>query len=113
MHNEEGETQGRRGFSRSLEMTISREEFLRLLPEVAGPFEVDPMSEAPVVSLVGQASVLARTLVTIRLVPLPALQFGSVALPRHRADITLDDCSDAEGEAFMERFRRAFLRAGG
>ena len=70
-------------------MSISREEFLRLLPGVVGPR------------------------VTIRLVPLPALRFSSLAIPRHRVDITLDGGSDAEGEAFMARFHRAFLRGGG
>ena len=94
-------------------MTISREEFLRLLPDVVGPFAVDAISEAPVVVLVGHASVLARRRAAIRLVPLPDLRFGSVAMRRHRVDITLDDCSEAEGEAFMARFRRAFLRGGG
>lgn len=32
---------------------------------------------------------------TVRLATLPPRQLGSVALPRHRADITLDDCSEA------------------
>jgi hypothetical protein len=105
-------------------MTVSREEFLRLLPVVVGPFEVDAISEAPVVVVVGQASlgrrsaereggVPARTRATIRLVPLPDLRLGSIAMPRHRVEIALDDCSGAEGDAVMDCFHRTFMRGGG
>jgi hypothetical protein len=38
---------------------------------------------------------------------------GNVAIPRHRVEIAVKACSEAEGEAFMDRFHRGFLRAGG
>jgi hypothetical protein len=91
-------------FHRRLEMSLSREEFFRLLPSVVLYFEVD----AETVCWWDQAR-----LWTIRLAPLPHRRLGSVVVPRHRVDITLDACPEAEGEAFMSRFHRAFLRGGG
>jgi len=91
-------------FHRSLEMSVSREEFFRLLPAAVGPFEAD-----------GE---LARGTDgdrrwNIRLAALPDLHLGSAVLPRHRVEIVLEACSEAESEAFMARFHRAFLRGGG
>ena len=91
-------------FHRSLEMSVSREEFFRLLPAAVGAFEVDG-------ELVRGAAGDRRWI--IRLAALPDLHLGSAVLPRHRVAITLDACSNAEGEAFMDRFHRAFLRGGG
>jgi hypothetical protein len=89
---------------RCVEMTIGREEFFRLLPAAVVRFDV----EGDLVSW--SAGTCAGTL---RLVPLPDRRLGSVSVPRHRVDITLAPCTDADGEAFMARFHRAFLRGGG
>jgi hypothetical protein len=102
-----------REFRRSLEMTISREEFLRLLRGAVGPFVL--VGQASVLApqesiLVGQAPTLAWT---IRLVPLPDRRLGGLTIPRHRVEISLGDCTEAEGERFLERFHRRFLRGGG
>ncbi len=91
-------------FRRTLEMSISGEEFLRLLRAVVDAF--DPDGETIRWLDRGRSW-------TIRLVPLPARSAGSVKVPRHRVEIALDDCTAAEGEAFMQRFHRAFLRGGG
>jgi hypothetical protein len=91
-------------YHRSLEMSLSREEFFRLLPAAVGAFAVDGEM---VRWFAGD-----RTR-TIRLVHLADRRVGSVVLPRHRVEIVLEACSEAEGEAFMERFHRAFLRGGG
>jgi hypothetical protein len=91
-------------FHRSLEMSISREEFLRLLPSAVGPFEVDGDSIRP--------SGGDRRW-TIRLVPLADRPLGGVVVPRHRVEIALETGAETEGEAFMARFARAFLRGGG
>ena len=88
----------------ALEMTVSRAEFLRLLPAAAGPFEADGES----VRSSGSCPAW-----TIRLVPLPDRRLGRVAVPRHRVEIEVDAASEAEGDAFFARFRRAFLRGGG
>jgi hypothetical protein len=91
-------------FHRSLEMSISREEFFRLLPAAVGRFEVD--GDAVRWSDDDRGW-------TIRLVPLADRRLGSVVVPRHRVEIALEACSEAEGEAFMNRFHRSFLRGGG
>jgi hypothetical protein len=89
---------------RHLEMSLTREEFLRLLPAAVGPFE---MHGETIRSTDG-----ARRW-TIRLTPLPDRHLGSVSVPRLLVAIALDARPEAEGDAFMERFRRAFLRGGG
>jgi hypothetical protein len=92
------------GFHRHLELSISREEFFRLLPAAAGSFVADG-------DTIGPSDGSHRWL--IQLVSLADHRVGSVVLPRHRVAIVLDECSEAEGEAFMDRFLRAFLRGGG
>jgi hypothetical protein len=89
---------------RTLEMTIGRDEFLRLLPAAAGPF----VAEGETVRSAG-----ADRRWVIRLVRLADHRLGSVVVPRHRVEIDLEGCSPAEGEAFIANFRRAFLRGGG
>jgi hypothetical protein len=91
-------------FHRSLEMSVSREEFLRLLPAAVGPFAVDG-------DTIRGRDDHRRWL--IRLVPLADCRVGSVVVPRHRVDIVIEDCPEEEAEAFMSRFCRGFLRGGG
>ena len=91
-------------FHRSLEMSLTREEFFRLLPAAVGSFVVDG-------DTVRRPDGAGGWL--IRLVPLADRRAGSVVVPRHRVEIVLEACSEAEGEAFMARFHRAFLRGGG
>ncbi|HSK10735.1 MAG TPA: hypothetical protein VK911_14240 [Vicinamibacterales bacterium] len=87
-----------------LEMSISREEFFRFLPAAVGAFVVEG-------NTVRSSSAGAGW--TIRLVPLADRRLGRVVVPRHRVEIDLDAGSKAEGEAFLDRFHRAFLRGGG
>ena len=91
-------------FQRCLEMSVSREEFLRLLPAVVPDFELD----GDVIRWSREARRGA-----IRLISLPDRLVGSVAIDRHLVEITLDECPTVEAEAFMARFHRAFLRGGG
>ncbi len=91
-------------FVRSLEMSLLREEFFRLLPAAVAVWEVD--GDTVRWSEDGRGG-------TIRLVRLEGRRMGSVVIPRHRVEIALEVCSEAEGEAFMARFHRAFLRGGG
>ena len=91
-------------FHRSLEMSLSREEFFRLLPTAVGPFVVDGDTV--------RRSGGDRNW-TIRLVPLTDHRTGAVVVPRHRVEIILEGCSEAEAAAFMEGFHRGFLRGGG
>ncbi len=87
-------------FTRTLEMSIGREEFLRLFSSVVPSFQVD-------------GETIRWSCCIIRLVPLTDRGIGSVTIPRHRVEIVLDACSEEEGENFMARFHRAFLRGGG
>jgi len=91
-------------FHRCLEMSLSREEFFRLLPAAVGPFVVDG-------DTVRRSGGDCNW--TIRLVPLADRHMGAVVVPRHRVEIILEGCSEGEAEAFLERFHRGFLRGGG
>jgi hypothetical protein len=91
-------------YRRSFEMSIVREDFVRLLPSAVGPFHLDGQ--------VARFSDGARAWIII-LVPLEDRRLGRMALPRHRVEVTLEGYSEREAEAFIERFQRGFLRAGG
>ncbi|RPJ61025.1 MAG: hypothetical protein EHM24_26760 [Acidobacteria bacterium] len=93
-------------FHRHFEMSISRVEFFRLLPSAVGPFELDGDSDT-VRGAVGGGRW------TIRLIALPHGRLGRIDVPRHRVEITVEECAEPEGESFVERFRRGFLRGGG
>jgi hypothetical protein len=88
----------------SLEMSLSREEFFRLLPAAVGPFVVDGDAIWP-----ADGSRRWR----IRLTSLADHRVGSVVVRRHRVEILLEGCPETEAEAFMERLNRGFLRGGG
>ena len=85
-------------------MGISREEFFRLLPAAVRSCEVD--GDTVRWSEGGRGG-------TIRLVRMEDRRLGSVVVPRHRVEIALEACTEKEGEAFLVRFHRAFLRGGG
>ena len=89
---------------RNLEMSITREEFFRLLPAAVGPFEVDENA------IRGRGTASGWL---IRLTPLADHRAGSVVVPRHLVEIVLEGWGEAEADAFMARFHRAFMRGGG
>ena len=91
-------------FQRTMEMSLSREEFLRFLPAAVGSFVVNGDEV--------RRSDGNRGWV-IRLVPLADHRVGSVVVPRHRVEIVLEGYSEADADAFMNRFHRAFMRGGG
>lgn len=91
-------------FVRSLEMSLAREEFFRLLPGAVECWAVE--GDTVRWSEEGRSG-------AIRLVPLPDRRLGSVEIPRHRIEIELEGWPDGGGEAFLARFLRAFLRGGG
>jgi hypothetical protein len=88
----------------SAEMSLSREEFFRLLPAAVGRFEESGNTVR------GYAGGCRWSIGVVRLDDRRA---GSVVVPRHRVDLVIEGCAEAEAEAFMERFRRGFLRGGG
>ena len=85
-------------------MSLLREEFFRLLPRAVPAFEVE--GDTVLWSEGGRDGAIHLALLENR-------RLGSVVIPRHRVEIALEGCSEAEGELFMERFCRAFLRGGG
>ena len=91
-------------FRHSVEMSVSREEFFRLLPAAVGSFVVDGDTIRPPGATGGWL---------IRLAQVADHRAGSVVVPRHRVDIVIEDCADEKAEVFMARFRRGFLRGGG
>ena len=87
-------------------MSISREEFLRLLPVAVGQ---SSFTEEHGVFISSDGS--RRWL--IRFLPIADHRLGSVVLPRHRIDITFEGYSDQAVIAFLARFHRGFQRGGG
>lgn len=85
-------------------MGLLREEFLRLLPGAVAAFD-DAGEE---IRWSDEASTGS-----IRLAPLESRRLGSVVVPRLGVEISLDVATEADGETFMARFHRAFLRGGG
>jgi len=90
----------------SLEMTISREDFLRLLPEAVG---LVPRAGADGVFRHAEG---ARRW-SLALLPLEPLRLGRLSLVRHRVELTFEGHAEAEVAAFMARFHRGFQRGGG
>jgi len=85
-------------------MSLLREEFFRLLPAAVPAWEVD--GDTVRWSEAGRSG-------TIRLIQIEDRRLGSVVVPRHRVEIDLEEFDEEEGEAFLARFVRAFLRGGG
>lgn len=90
----------------TLEMSLSREDFLRLLPGAVGQEKI--VEQDGVFGVSG-----ANRQWTMQLWPLPDCRLGSVVLPRHRVEIRLEGYSDDEAAAFLARFHRGFQRGGG
>jgi hypothetical protein len=87
-------------------MSLSREEFFRLLPAAVGV----GWAEEGVGMIRGSYRGGSWS---IHLVPLEALSLGRFLLPRHRVEIAFEGFSEEEAHAFMARFHQAFQRGGG
>ncbi|MBL0141151.1 MAG: hypothetical protein IPP91_03585 [Betaproteobacteria bacterium] len=88
------------------EMTLTRADFLRLLPVAVGHagFRVEGDD------IVSDGGALAWR---IRLEDRPARKFGPVELPVVAVTLDLTRTSPEAGRAFVERFLLGFQRAGG
>jgi len=89
------------------DMTITRAEFLRILPAAVNhvPFAVDPSS--------GACSLDSGQNWRITLSPLPELCIALLRLQRLRVSIFLAGYDAAETTCFLDRFELYFRRAGG
>jgi len=90
---------------RSLEMSISREEFLRLLPRAVGPYALSDGDRI-------EGGDSARRW-TIHLQRLEDRSLGSVILSRHQVELQFEGFSEAEVTFFLAQFQRGFQRGGG
>jgi hypothetical protein len=88
------------------EMTITRAEFLRLLPVAVGQARWRVEDDR----LVGEDASPAWR---IRLDELPARAFGPVRLPVLGVTLDVGNASEADCAAFVRRFLLGFQRAGG
>ena len=88
-----------------MDMSLSAEDFRRLLPGALG--------QAPRWRPDGAEGPLGSGRWRITLAPLADHRLGSVALPMHRVVICLEGVAEAEAEAFLARFHRGFQRGGG
>ncbi len=89
-----------------LEMGLSREDLLRHLPAALG---VRELREEAGLYRGGEG----RRRWTLRLTRLEDRRVGSLVLPCHRIHLHLEGFQEAEAEAFVARFHRAFQRGGG
>lgn len=87
------------------EMGLSHGEFLRTLPEVLGTVP------QPVDGVIAVASGGKR--LTIRLAPETRRRLGALTLPVTRVELAFDGYTEEETARFLERFERAYHRAGG
>lgn len=91
---------------RSFEMTVTRAEFLRLLPAAVGG---EVFVEEPDAFLHREPHRSWHIVFT----GLPELRIGLVRLARHRVEFEFDAYSEDEIDAFMARFELYFRRGGG
>ena len=89
-------------FPRAYDATVTRADFVRLLPEATGQ---DDFVEA--------GDVFAGRGWRLRLSPIAPLEIGMVRLARHRVEITFEGLSAEAEEAFMRRFTLHYQRGGG
>ncbi len=88
------------------EMSITRDDFLRLLPAAVNhaPFSVEG-------ERIEHRD--ADRSWRIRLAALPDLRIGLVRLERHQVVLSLAGYGEEEADAFMRRFELYFRRGGG
>jgi hypothetical protein len=89
-------------FPRSYDATITRADFLRLLPAAtgeAGFIEQDGLFRGPGWEL--------------RFSPISPLEIGMVRLERHRVEIAFEGMTPEAEETFMQRFTLYYQRGGG
>ena len=90
-------------FPHSFVATVSRREFLRLLPAAVGGDNF--IAEGDVIE--GESGW------RMRLTALPGAEFGQAVLQRQQVAISFNGWSTGEMDAFMRRFSLYFQRGGG
>jgi len=89
-------------FPLAYDATMTRQDFIRLLPQAAGEAELREIDGR----FCGRGW-------SIRLTRLPPLEIGLVRLERHRVEIEFDGLTVEEQDRFMQRFTLYYQRGGG
>lgn len=89
-------------FPRRYEATISRADFIRMLPAATGESGFRQVDGG-----------FAGSGWTIRLTPIAEFRIGMVQMERHRVDIEFDGMTADEQDRFMQRFTLYYQRGGG
>jgi hypothetical protein len=89
-------------FPLNFDATISRADFVRLLPFATGDSSLRETAEG-----------FAGKGWHLRLTPILPLVIGSIRLERHRVELALDGLTPAAQETFMRRFSQHYQRGGG
>jgi hypothetical protein len=91
-------------------MTLSRTEFMRLLPAALGQecFELSQPAGAMVLTHRGGGRQWQ-----IRLTGLPPLRLGSIAMERLQVELRFEGYPEEAVDAFVDRFLRGYQRGGG
>jgi hypothetical protein len=89
-------------FPRSYDATISRGDFIRLLPAATGE-----------TGFIEQDGLFRGRGWSLRFVPIPWLEIGMVRLERHRVELAFEGMTPEAEEAFMQRFTLYYQRGGG
>jgi hypothetical protein len=89
-------------FSPVHEATITRADFIRILPAATGAGDLREVDGR----FLGDGW-------SIRLTPIAALSIGIVQMERHRVEIEFDGLTSEEQDRFMKRFTLYYQRGGG
>jgi hypothetical protein len=92
----------------SFDMTITREDFVRLLPAATNS---TPVLDGDCWSAPIEAESAGRWVA--RFEPLPPLGFGLIRLERHRLQLSFERTDPERVRVWMERFWRYYHRGGG
>ena len=89
-------------FPSTYDATITREDFVRLLPQATGGAKFQEIDNR----YCGRGW-------SLRLTPMPPLEIGMVRLERHRIEIEFSELTMEEQDRFMQRFTLHYQRGGG
>jgi hypothetical protein len=93
-------------FTFKREMTITYDDFMRVLPRAIGSHEF---------AISDQQIFFSNKIYTMQIKLSDQQQWGigSLKLPRLQVEISLENCSEADANAVMRQFDRSYQKGGG
>jgi alkyl hydroperoxide reductase subunit AhpF len=88
------------------EMTITHDDFFRLLPKALAGYQFKISGQSIQVKL-------ATGYVNIQLMPETSWSIGALQLPATQVEITLKGCNEDEADAWLKKFDLTFQKGGG